>query len=162
MSVEIRPIAESDVASFRACLDAVAKERQFLAQVEAVRLERMSSFVRDGLASNVSQFVAVDDQRVVGWCDILPGSAHALQHCGTLGMGVLAKCRGQGNGITRIELEARSDNERALRMYRQAGFIEEGRKRNGMRIDGIYHETLAMSLIDDDAASPSLPPTGQS
>ena len=156
MSIEIQPIAQVNVESFHACLDSVARERRFLAQVEAVSLDQMRRFVGDGIAADVSHFVGLDGRRVVGWCDIFPGWAYAIQHCGTLGMGVLAQYRGRGigklllltciakarnRGITRVELEARADNVIAIRLYEEIGFVREGRKRNGMRIDGAYFDT---------------------
>jgi len=98
MTITIAPIAESHAEGFHACLDAVAREQKYLAQIEAPPLERLRGFVRDGVSANAAQFVAMDEGRVVGWCDIFPAWAHAVQHCGTLGMGVLADYRGRGIG----------------------------------------------------------------
>lgn len=158
----ITPIALEDVESFRACLDAVARERRFLALLEAPSLEHMRAFVAENVANRVPQVVAKDGPVVVGWCDIRPGWHHALQHCGALGMGLLPDYRGRGiggdllkvcmalakeRGITRVELEARSDNAAALRLYERFGFEYEGTRRQGMRIDGRYQDTVAMGLL---------------
>ncbi|MFZ5593976.1 MAG: GNAT family N-acetyltransferase [Pseudomonadota bacterium] len=167
MSVAIVPIAEAHAESFHACLDAVAREKKFLAQVEALPLERVQGFVRESVASGAAQFVAVDGAIVVGWCDIFPGWAQAISHCGSLGMGLLPDYRGKGigrsllsaclakaraNGITRVELEARADNERAIKLYERAGFIREAVKRRGMRFDGVYFDSVQMSLIFESGA----------
>jgi RimJ/RimL family protein N-acetyltransferase len=167
MRVAIVPIAESHAEGFHACLDAVAREKRYLAQIEALPLERIQGFVREHVTSNAAQFVAVDDSFVVGWCDILPGWAHAIRHCGSLGMGLLPSYRGQGigqgllsaclakaraNGITRVELETRADNERAIKLYERMGFVREAIKRNGMRFDGAFYDSVQMSLIFEDAA----------
>ena len=167
VNVVILPIAESHAEGFRACLDAVAREKKYLAQIEAPPIERVRSFVRESVASGVAQFVALDDARVVGWCDIFPAWAHAVQHCGTLGMGLLPPYRGHGlgrqllssclakarsNGITRVELEVRSDNERAIKLYERMGFEREAVKRQGMRFDGVYHDSLQMSFVFENAA----------
>ena len=167
MSVEIQPLGEPHVESFRACVDAVARERKFLAQIEAVPLEQMRRFVQSNVAHDIAQFVGVDGERVVGWCDIVPGWAYAFAHCGTLGMGVLAAYRGQGigqrlmaaciakarqRGITRIELQARIDNIAAIALYERMGFVREGRKRDGMRIDGRYYDMVELALVFDRAA----------
>lgn len=166
MGISIVPIAQLHAPGFRACLDAVAREKKYLAQVEALPLERMQEFVRDSVAADAAQFVALDGDVVVGWCDIFPDWACAVQHCGTLGMGVLAAYRGQGigerllaaciakaraNGITRIELAARADNGRAIALYERMGFVHEARKRNAMKFDGVYHDAAQMSLIFDPA-----------
>ena len=164
MSTEVQPVTALHVAGLRACIDSIARERKFLAQVEAVPLEQMRQFVENNIAHDLAQFVAADGGRVVGWCDIVPGWAYAFQHCGTLGMGVLAAYRGQGigqrlmaaciararqRGITRIELQVRIDNTRAIALYQRMGFVPEGRKRNGMCIDGRYFDMVEFALVFD-------------
>lgn len=160
----IAPIAPGHAASYRACLDVVARERKYLAQAEALPIERIEEFVRSSVAADAAQFVALDGERVVGWADIFPAWAHAVAHCGQLGMGVHPDYRGQGigerllaaciakartRGITRIELEARSDNQPAIGLYRKLGFVDEARKRNAMRFDGVYYDAVQMSLVFD-------------
>ncbi len=76
----------------------MAREKRWLAQVEAPPLDRVEGFVRQGIEAGVSQFVALDGERVVGWADIFPAWAAAVSHCGSLGMGVLSTYRRQGLG----------------------------------------------------------------
>ena len=162
MKIVVLPITEANAASFRESLDAVARERRYLAMVKAPPLEQVESFVRDNIAWDVAQFVALDDQHVVGWADIVPAQAYAIAHCGSLGMGVLPGYRGRGigrqlleafiakawsKGITRIELEARADNSHAIRLYEHLGFTHEAVKQRGMRMDGAYFDTVQMSLL---------------
>lgn len=81
-------------------------------------------------------------------------------------MGLLPAYRGQGigqqllsaclakarlNGITRVELEVRADNERAIRLYERMGFTREALKRHGMRFDGVYYNTVLMGHIFENA-----------
>lgn len=163
-TVAIVPVAEHHAEGFRACLDVVARERRYLAQIEAPPLERIEAFVRESIANDAAQFMAVDGDRVVGWADVLPAWAHAVAHVGSLGMGVLPAYRGRGigrrllgaciakawaQGITRIELEVRVDNERAIGLYRSLGFEHEAVKRRAMRFDGVDHDALLMSLLKD-------------
>lgn len=160
--VQVIPVAEEHAAGYRACLDAVAREKRYLAQIEALPLERIEDFVRESVASDAVQFMAVDEGRVVGWADIFPSWAHAVAHCGSVGMGVLPDYRGRGigrrlleaciakawtRGITRIELEVRADNARAIRLYDALGFQQEAVKRQAMRFDGVYFDALLMSLL---------------
>ena len=120
----------------------------------------------DNAAGDAIQFFAVDGERVVGWADIFPGWAHAVRHCGTLGMGVHPGYRGQGlgtrllracidkawrKGITRIELEARSDNRRAIALYEKVGFEREALKSRALCFDGVYHDAVQMRLLRGDA-----------
>jgi RimJ/RimL family protein N-acetyltransferase len=162
MAVSIVPIAESHAESYRACLDVVARERKYLAQVEALPLERIRAFVRESIAADAAQFVAADGGTVVGWADIFPEWADAVRHCGTLGMGLLPPYRGQGigrrllaacidkaqaKGITRIELAARADNARAIALYERMGFVHEALKRRAMRFDGVDYDAAQMCLL---------------
>lgn len=159
-------VQEIYAASYRDCLDAVARERRYLAQVEALPLERMAEFVRDSVASDAIQYFALDGARVVGWADIFSRWAHAVSHCGLLGMGVHPDFRGQGlgrrlllacvekawhKGLTRIELEARADNHRAIALYEKLGFEHEAIKPMAMRFDGVYFDAVQMRLLKDEA-----------
>lgn len=162
MHFEVVPIDESHIEGFRAGLDAVARERRYLAQVEAAPLASIRDFVMRSIADDAAHFVAIDGPRVVGWCDILPAWAHAVRHRGTLGMGVIAshRCRGIGGrllsaclakarakGISRVQLEARADNLAAIRLYEKFGFVHEAILRNAMLLDGKYYDAVQMSLI---------------
>ena len=161
MAVEIVPIERRHIVGFREVLDGVARERRWLAFLEAPPLPRVRSFVLNGLRNGMAQFVAVDDGRVVGWCDVNPKTHEALRHSGVLGMGVAASHRGQGlgsallratleaasaRGITRIELVVRADNAAAIALYERHGFELEGRLRDYMIVDGVAHDALAMAL----------------
>ena len=160
MAVEIVPIERRHIAGFRELLDGVARERRWLAFLEAPPLPRIRSFVLNGLRTGMTQFVAVDDGRVVGWCDVNPKSHETLRHSGVLGMGVAASHRGQGlgsallratleavsaRGITRVELVVRADNVAAITLYERHGFELEGRLRDYMVVDGVAYDALAMA-----------------
>jgi ribosomal protein S18 acetylase RimI-like enzyme len=165
MTVKVVPIALEHAGGFHACLDAVARERRYLAQMQAPPLDKVEGFVRESVAGDAVQFVALDAAgTVVGWADIFGHWADALKHCGALGMGVRADHRGRGlgerllraclekaprKGLTRVTLEVRADNERAIRLYERAGFALEARKRHALRFDGVYYDALQMSLLLD-------------
>ncbi len=158
----IAPIAERHADSFRLCLDAVAREKKFLALIAAPEPEQVRAFVRQNVELDSVQFVALAGDRVIGWADIFTAWQPALAHTGNLGIGVLPEYRGQGiggallraclekarrKGITRVELEARVDNAHAIRLYENTGFVREGIKRNGMLFDGVYYDTVLMSYL---------------
>jgi len=162
MKTTITPIRVEHLTSFRTALDAVAREKKYLAMIEAPPMERMSTFVHDNIAKGYAQFVAIEDGEVIGWADVIPALTHGVSHRGCLGMGLLPPYRGRGIGrklleaciarsweigLTRIELEVRADNEHALRLYQRLGFVEEGRKRRGLRIEGEYKDTVQMALL---------------
>ena len=159
----ILPIAPDHVAGFHAALDSVARERAFLAMVEAPSLAWAQDFVGTNITHGHAQVVALEDGVVVGWCDILPRRDRpGFQHCGSVGMGVVRGWRGRGlggrlleacldrafaSGLTRIELEVYADNPAAIALYRRFGFIEEGRKRRARCLDGSYQDILMMALL---------------
>jgi ribosomal protein S18 acetylase RimI-like enzyme len=168
MTALIRPIQLDDAAGFRECLDAVARERLYLAQVEAPPLERVCEFVANALEQGAAQYVAVVDGRIVGWCDVIPHWAYALKHVGTLGLAVHASHRGQGlgralmtktldqalkNGVFRVTLEAREDNTRAIRLYEQMGFKHEYLAPGAMCFDGVYYAGVKMALLQGPLAA---------
>ena len=149
-------------ASYRACLDTVAREKKYLAQIEALPLEKIQGFVKTSVAEDAIQFFALDGGEVVGWADIFPAWAHATSHCGSLGMGVHPRYRRQGlgrrllaacidkawaKGLTRIELEARADNTAAIALYKKFGFEQEALKSHAMRFDGVYFDAVQMRLL---------------
>ena len=167
MPLEIRQIQLTDAASFRECLDAIARERKFLAQVEALPLERICEFVGKSVQEDAAQYVAVADGAVVGWCDVFGHWAYALKHVGTLGMGVRADYRGRGigeallratiahalrNGIYRITLEARADNLRAIKLYEKVGFHHEARAKSALWFDGVFYDGVQMALLQGPAS----------
>jgi ribosomal protein S18 acetylase RimI-like enzyme len=162
MTVIVAPITAEDADSFHACLGAVARERKYLALLDAPPLERTREFVTLNVEKMVLQVVAKDRGHVVGWCDIQSPWHDTLKHTGSVGMGLLPEYRGRGlgeqllkacleraraSGVTRVELEVRSDNESGLRLYRRVGFKVEGLKERGMRVDGKYIETTVMALL---------------
>jgi len=166
MSTVIAPISAEHIVSFRSALDQVAREKRYLAMIEAPPLEQVASFVGENIKKGIAQFVALSGGEVVGWTDIVPAWAHGVCHRGSVGMGVLPQFRGQGigrrlleaciakswaNGLTRVELEVRADNMNAVHLYERLGFKREGIKRQGIRIEGQYHDTLAMALLRDEA-----------
>ncbi|MGF9563713.1 GNAT family N-acetyltransferase [Neorhizobium sp. JUb45] len=158
----IEPIEEKHVEGFRKALDIVARERKYLVFLEAPPVEVMLSFVRDNIASGHPHMVAVDDGKVVGWCDIRRGARDAQAHCGVLGMGIIPDYRDRGlgrklilatieaarvAGMHRVELHAHADNLRAIALYEKVGFRHEGLARDAIRIDGRYMDSVLMAMI---------------
>jgi diamine N-acetyltransferase len=52
--------------------------------------------------------------------------------------------------LNRIMLDVYDTNPRAVRSYEKAGFIHEGRKRQGMYKDGRYIDILQMSVLREE------------
>ena len=162
MTVEIVPLGRRQVDGFRDALDEVARERRWLAMTEAPPLAQVRRFVLANLRGGAPQFVAFEDGRVVGWCDVVARPRETMRHTGVLGMGVVESHRGQGigarllattleaagaAGITRVELMVLVDNVRAVALYRRHGFETEGRCRRYLVIDGAERDAWMMAKV---------------
>lgn len=160
--IQIVQMTEAYIEGYHHCLDAVARERRYLAFVEALPLAASRTYVLSMLASGAPQYVALRDAQVVGWCDITPHRFVGMMHCGSLGMGVLSDFRGQGiglglithalnatraGGLERVELEVFASNMPAIRLYEKVGFIVEGVKRKARKLDGLYDDIVEMALF---------------
>ena len=99
MNHVIVPITEEHIEGFRAAVDAVAREKKYLAFLEAPSLEATRAYVLNNIEHRYPQFIVESDDRVVGWCDVIPNlSRPVYRHSGILGVGLLAQFRGQGIG----------------------------------------------------------------
>jgi ribosomal protein S18 acetylase RimI-like enzyme len=161
-TVEIVPITEEHIESFHQTLDVVARERRYLAFLEAPPLDSTRAFILNHIRQRYPQFVAISAGEVVGWCDVTPKSRPIYAHCGVLGMGLLPRFRGQGigtrlilrtlhaaraRGLSRVELSVREGNVNAIALYEKVGFVTEGLQRNGVLIDGVYENVVEMAIL---------------
>ncbi len=177
MSVEFRQIEVADTDAFRAAVDVVARERKYIALVEAPPIEQVRAFVARNVERGYPQIVAVLDGAVVGWCNVPPASRAVSAHVGDLFMGLLPEFRSRGFGerllrqavqasdafgFRRIELGVFATNRvfatniAAAALYRKVGFVEEGTRRMAILVNGIYHDEIIMARLKE-AARP-IPP----
>ena len=162
--VSIRPITEGDIEGFRAAVDLVARERRYLSRMAGPSPDGAAHFVRSNIAHGHPQFVAICDDTLIGWCDIVRSDGDYESHVGSMGMGLLPAWRGQGHGsqlllatlararqigLSRIELEVHGSNARAISLYRRLVFIEEGRKRRARYIDERFEDIILMARLDE-------------
>jgi len=161
--VRIVPTAEFHIPGLHAALDEVAKERRWLALTAAPPFIATREFSRALSGGAGVQMVAVtEDERVVGWCDIVRVPMEGFTHTGRLGMGILAPYRDQGigrrlaaaaieaaqaAGMTRIELEVLASNTAAIHLYEKLGFVHEGVKRRAHHLDGAWDDHVLMALL---------------
>ena len=163
MADRIVPIAEEHIPGFRAAVDVVARERKYLAFLQAPPLEDVTRFVLANIEHGYPQFVVLSAGTVAGWCDVIPNRSRVIySHCGTLGVGLLPEFRGRGIGrqlmqrtidaafafgLTRTELTVRENNLNAIALYKSLGFEIEGLYRNAVRIEGRYENLYSMALL---------------
>ena len=162
MNLSIVPLAESHFDSLRWVFDSIAREKRYLAFLQAPPLEQNLDFYRNIVAKNLCHLVAVLDGEVVGWCDVLPFNGEARAHSGTLGIGLAPHARHIGigaklmdaaikrawkSGFSRIELIVRADNENAKTLYERFGFTVEGTNQQAFFVDGVFYDTYSMALL---------------
>lgn len=99
---------------------------------------------------------------VVGFLVFNRFAHQRLNHAGSIGMGITDEYTNQGIGTKLIEflinwakkqndlekicLGVTSVNERAIKVYRRMGFVEEGRQRNQIKYeDGSYGDDILMA-----------------
>jgi RimJ/RimL family protein N-acetyltransferase len=156
----------ADAASFRACLDAVARERRWLALLEAPPLDELHTFFEMQRRRGMIQLVAVAGADVVGWCDVIPKDIDGFRHAADLGMGLLPAWRGRGlgrallegtlararrAGLLRVELEVYASNPVAIALYERCGFRHEGRRRRARLLDGVAEDVVEMAILFDES-----------
>ena len=163
----IRPITLADIESFRRCVDSVMQERRYLAFVRVFSLVDTATFVARNLELGNPQLVADAAGEIVGWCDIRRETIDTYAHIGHLGMGVLAPWRGRGlgerllraaldagcaQGFEKVELSVFATNARARALYERVGFVHEGTRVRGRKLDGVYDDVHVMGWFPPDSA----------
>jgi RimJ/RimL family protein N-acetyltransferase len=63
---------------------------------------------------------------------------------------LLAQMAFRDLGAHRFWLDVRSQNTRALQLYRSEGFVEEGRLRDSVTTEDGYDSLVVMSLLEDE------------
>lgn len=160
--VRIEKITPGRIEGFHHALDVVARERKYLAFLEAPPLASTREFVLQNIKNGNPQYLAVSEDCVIGWCDVVRLTRPVHTHAGILGMGLLPEFRCQGlgtklitttmaaahdNGMVRIELTVHANNQPAIALYKKVGFKEEGILRDMTLIDGNYIDSIMMAVI---------------
>jgi ribosomal protein S18 acetylase RimI-like enzyme len=159
--IQIRRPRESDAKSIREAVKAIAAEKWYLATVEGFSLKQTRAFLKHIVDGDLPQVMAIAEEAVIGFCDILPNSAVGFAHVARLGMGVRSEWRRQGIGrrlleaclalarktdIEKVELEVFSDNIAAVRLYESFSFSREGVRVRGRKLNDRYQDVVLMAL----------------
>jgi len=162
MSYPIIKISSQHIDSFAQALDSVARELRYLAFTQAPPREVTVAYVEQNIAENWPHFIALDGEKVIGWCDIASMHRPVCVHSGVLGLGLIREYRGQGigkrllstalqaakeRGLSRVVLTVREQNEIAIQLYKNFGFFQEGRHIKAVKINGNYENHLSMALL---------------
>lgn len=139
-------------------------------RIYMLREPEEASYTKEGEIKNIETLrfsegalyiVAEVEKKVVGYLDFKNGGLLRTMHCGNFSIFILNEWRHTGIGciliqtlidwavknplIEKITLQVFSTNERAQRLYKKLGFIEEGRCPKDMKLkDGTYIDSVLM------------------
>lgn len=125
--------------------------------------DQVTSIKATNEQKNATMLLAIVDESIVGIGTIHSDQKIKSKHSGELGIVVSKKFQGQGigteiikrlidwcksNGITkRIQLDTRTDNELAVKLYKKFGFEIEGELKNSTFLNGTYYHLYVMGLM---------------
>ena len=164
-TLRLRTATEDDAEALIAYTRQVDTESPFLSRepgefVATVAAERL--FISRVASRDNGLFLLVlDGDTIVGALDFHGGPGARTCHAGEFGMSVARSHWGRGIGgklldalldwarttlyVQRIKLRVNARNTRAIALYRSRGFVEEGRFRRELFVDGEWVDVICMA-----------------
>ena len=106
--------------------------------------------------------IAEHNNEVIGFLSLEPGKRRKIKHVVEIGMSVREDWRGRGvgkalldyvirwvserEGIRKFTLNVFSENHAAIKLYKGAGFVVEGRLADQIHLNGHYQDLVLMAL----------------
>lgn len=162
-SIEIVYTNDRYSEGYNKAVDAVARERKYLATTSGFPLEGSKWYINHMVQNNYPQYFLLSHKNVIGWCDITPKDIPEFSHVGNLGMGILQTYRGKGlgkllllrtiehakemNHLEKIELSVFESNTNAIKLYQSLGFENEGKRMKSRKIDNEYDNEIEMGMF---------------
>jgi RimJ/RimL family protein N-acetyltransferase len=162
----IREVAVEDARALLDYVERISGESDFLSfgpgEFELTEPEEQE-FIHKCLASDNQLFIlgSIDDT-IVAILNFSGGRRPRVRHSGEFGMSVRKQYWGLGIGslmldtlidwakgtriVKKINLRVRTDNQRAIRLYKRKGFAKEGTSRKEILLDGKYFDHHWMGL----------------
>jgi RimJ/RimL family protein N-acetyltransferase len=162
----IRRAEANDAAALLEYIEQISGETDFLSfepgEFGYSLGEEVELIQRCQAAHNDLFILATIDGKIVGVLYFAGSKRYRMRHSGELGMSVVKDCWGLGvgsllmdtliewargsNPVTKLNLRVRTDNERAISLYRRKGFTVEGTIRKDFLINGKYFDHYWMGL----------------
>jgi RimJ/RimL family protein N-acetyltransferase len=162
----IRRATAQDAAGMARVLRTVASERVHSAIDRSWTVEEQQRYL-ESLSPREAVHVAIADSELVIGCQVLDLYSPVLSsmaHVAQLGTFILPSWRGRGVGqalfhetrrfahsvgYRRLVIQVRASNDSALAFYRRLGFVDCGRLREQVLIDGKYDDEIILELFLD-------------
>jgi len=151
----IREIEIEDAASFLQLSKQLDEETKFMLYEPGERkttAEQQEKMIHRFMENEYATiFVAVEDERIVGFILVNGNNIQRKRHVASIVIGILQEYNGRGIGtrlfkevekwaklhdVWRLELTVMAHNTRAQALYKKAGFEKEGVKKAALIIDG--------------------------
>jgi RimJ/RimL family protein N-acetyltransferase len=163
MKVVFRPEQSSDTEMLWKMFSTLSKESVSNLLPPFTR-ERVESWTHNINYNEVLAIVAVDEskQQIIGSASLKFNSQEPLKHKAELGLTVHDSYQNLGIGaallkhligiakmkkLTKIYLKVSTDNDRAIHVYKKAGFMIEGKLCKESCINGKYRNDYRMALL---------------
>jgi RimJ/RimL family protein N-acetyltransferase len=159
-SITITRSKEEQAELYNKVVNSVVREQKYLAVTEDFSLETTKNFLKVMCENNLPQYVLIENNIIIGWCDIIPKIMTGYKHVGSFGMGLAQEFRGKGYGkilaektlhhakeitkLEKVELVVFESNINACKLYKKLGFFEEGKKIKTRKINGQYDNEILM------------------
>jgi RimJ/RimL family protein N-acetyltransferase len=170
--VTIRAIEAEDIAAYHALFGRMARERFYFGFTAAPPLAETAAYAQDMIARRLPFYVAIATaEGVIGWCDIAVAKPRperpGFDHVGTFGIGLderhwrrgigtrlgrAALAHAERIGLERVELAVFGWNAGAVALYQTLGFVHEGVRRRGRKLDGRHEDVIMMARLSGPAA----------
>lgn len=79
---------------------------------------------------------------------------------GTDALRTLVRFCFQQMNMQKVDLTVHADNARAVRCYEKVGFVQEGRLRRNVFVEGNYEDTLCMGILREEFGAKAASPMG--
>jgi RimJ/RimL family protein N-acetyltransferase len=162
----IREAAPEDASATLAYVEAISGESDFLSfgpgDFELTEPEEADILRQSRDADNRLYLLGLLDDTIVSALTFSAGRRPRIRHSGELGLSVRRQYWGLGIGslmvdtllewaktgriVRKINLRVRTDNQRAIRLYKRKGFVIEGTIRRDVCVDGRFFATHLMGL----------------
>lgn len=165
----IRKALKSDANELVNYLDLISKESDYLTFGEGesdITVEQEEEFIESANNKNNTLFIVAEmNEKIIGNLNFSAGQRKRIAHTGEFGVSVLKEYWGNGIGkelikyliqwsknsglIRKINLRVRIDNTKAIKLYKELGFFEEGIIKRDFLIDNKFYDSLSMGLLID-------------
>ncbi len=167
--IKIVPASVELADSYNDAMNEVAAEGKYLSVTKGYSKSESRAFLADCIARGYPAYFVLDENnKVVGWCDIVLRSEYDDVTAGSIGVGLLKEYRNAGvgrllmhtamqaakrYGFERIILDVRKTNERAIHVYEVLGFEYDHARDSTMKIDDETVEVIRMqkSIVPETA-----------